>query len=85
VISGFNGYICPSNTKQFADHIRELLDNENEYLRLAHNCLILRHVLSFERWTTELTRHLAARGIIPTGLDLQVPLLSICTQPLPTV
>jgi len=69
VISGFNGYICRCDTRAFAVYIRELLENENEYLRLARNCLALRDVLSFERWATELTKHLAALGIIPTISD----------------
>ncbi len=69
VISGFNGYICPCNTKEFAIQIRELLDNEDEYLRLAHNCLTLRDAFSFERWATELTKHLIERGIIPAVLN----------------
>ncbi len=77
VLSGFNGYICPGIAREFAVRIRELLENEDEYLRLAHNCLMLRDVFSFERWTAELTRHLAERGIIPMVLDGRTSAVSI--------
>lgn len=68
VIPGFNGYICPCTTKEFAAQIRDLLDNEDEYVRLAHNCLTLRCVFSLERWARELINHLAQRGIVPSVL-----------------
>jgi glycosyltransferase involved in cell wall biosynthesis len=67
VIPGFNGYICPCSTHHFAVHIRRLLHNEDEYLRLAHNCLTLRDAFSFDRWITSLMRHLVDRGIIPNS------------------
>src|ERR1035438_7883597 len=71
VIPGFNGYICPSTAPAFAERIRRLLDDEDEYLRLAHNCLALREVFSFERWIRELTDRLAQQGIIPTTPHLR--------------
>ena len=77
VLPGFNGYLCPAITRKFAVRICELLENEDEYLRLAHNCLTLRNVFSFERWTAELTKHLTERGIIPAALDGRTTSVSI--------